>query len=248
MQITLNFHPDLRNLFPDKITLEAVSPLAALRLIAEQHPLNGKVEPVAVKFEELNSFNEINRNYFESMSVNIVPTEAATVVNSPSSYSGSGKGGLLNIAIGIVFIVAAFFVPPLLGLSPLLTNMVAGALLNIGMTLTLTGLMQLLAPNPDEPNNKKSAYFSGSNSTTSADTPIQLTFGKRRVFGHYISLNMDSRNFNGDLDKDSGWFKGKVNVNLPSIRLERFYGVIKAADNVVVKQVNNSTDSTGTQV
>ena len=246
MQITLNFHPDLRNLFPDSITLEAVSPIAALRLIAEQHPLNGKVDPVPVKFEEIASFEELNRNYFESMSVNIVPTEAATVVNSPSSYSGAGKG-FLNIIVGVVFIVAAFFVPPLLNLSPLLTNMAAGALLNIGMTLTLTGLMQLLAPKPDEPDNKKSAYFSNNNSTTSADTPIQLAFGRRRIFGHYISLNMDSRNYSGDMDKDSGWFKGKVNENLPNIRLERFYGFIKSADTIIVKQVNNSTDNTGTQ-
>lgn len=248
MQITLNFHPDLRKLFPASVTLEAVSPLAALRLIAEQHPLNGKIDPTPVKIEELPSFEALDKNYFDSLELNIVPAVAVPIVQAPSSYTGAGKGGFLNIIIGVVLIVASFYVPALIGLAGKAATIATGILLNVGISLTLTGLMQLLAPKPDEPDNRKSSYFSTSNSTTSADTPIALAFGKRKLYAHYISLNMDARNFNGDLDKDSDWFKGKVNEAVPNLRLNNFYGVIKSSDNIIVKQVNNETDHTGEQL
>ena len=252
MQVTLNFHPDLQHLFPASVTLDAPNPLSALRLLGEQHPLNGKVDPTPVKILEISSLSALEHSYNQDLTLNVVPTQAVPLVGT-SNYSGSGGGdsGLLNVVFGVVLIVASFYTlgaAAALGLSAQVGATAASVILNVGISLTLTGIMQMLAPNPDEPENRKSAYFSATKSTVSADTPIPLSFGRRRIFGHYLSVNIDARNFNGDLSAESDWFEGKVTETTPSLRLRNFYGIIRASGKNIDLQVNNEDDKTGTQV
>ena len=49
----LKFHDDLRFLFPEQVNIEAATPLDALKLIAVQHPMNGKIEPVPVRIKRI---------------------------------------------------------------------------------------------------------------------------------------------------------------------------------------------------
>ena len=246
MQVTLNFHPDLQHLFPASVTLDAPNPLSALRLLGEQHPLNGKVDPAPVKILEISSLSALEHSYNQDLTLTVVPTQAVPLVGA-SGYSGaSGDSSTwLNVALGVVLIVAGFYTG---GATWAYASQVGSVMVGVGVSLTLTGIMQLLAPNPDEPENRKSAYFSATKSTVSADTPIPLSFGRRRIFGHYLSVNIDARNFNGDLSAESDWFEGKVTETIPSLRLRNFYGIIRASGKNIDLQVNNEDDKTGTQV
>lgn len=252
MQVTLNFHPDLQHLFPASVTLDAPNPLSALRLLGEQHPLNGKVDPTPIKVVELPSLSALEHSYNQDLTLNVVPAEAVPLLGA-SGYSGSSgdSSSWLNVALGVVLIVASFYTfgaATALGLSAKAATTAASVVLSVGVSLTLTGIMQMLAPDPDEPENRKSAYFSATKSTVSADTPIPLSFGRRRIFGHYLSVNIDARNFNGDLSAESDWFEGKVTETIPSLRLRNFYGIIRASGKNIDLQVNNEDDKTGTQV
>ena len=246
MQVTLNFHPDLQHLFPASVTLDAPNPLSALRLLGEQHPLNGKVDPTPVKILEISSLSALEHSYNQDLTLNVVPTQAVPLVGA-SGYSGSGgdSSSWLNVALGVVLIVAGFYTG---GATWAYASQVGSVMVSVGVSLTLTGIMQLLSPDPDEPENRKSAYFSATKSTVSADTPIPLSFGRRRIFGHYLSVNIDARNFNGDLSAESDWFEGKVIETIPSLRLRNFYGIIRASGKNIDLQVNNEDDKTGTQV
>ena len=251
MQVTLNFHPDLQHLFPASVTLDAPNPLSALRLLGEQHPLNGKIDPTPVKILEISSLSALEHSYNQDLTLTVVPTQAVPLVGT-SAYSGSGgDNGLLNVVLGVVLIVASFYTGGLATagyMSAAAAANVGAVALSVGVSLTLTGIMQLLAPDPDEPENRKSAYFSATKSTTAADTPIPLSFGRRRIYGHYLSVNIDARNFNGDLSAESDWFEGKVTETVPSLRLRNFYGIIRASGKNIDLQVNNEDDKTGTQV
>ena len=112
MQVTLNFHPDLQHLFPASVTLDAPNPLSALRLLGEQHPLNGKVDPTPVKILEISSLSALEHSYNQDLTLTVVPTQAVPLVGT-SDYSGSGggDGGLLNVVFGVVLIVASFYIP-----------------------------------------------------------------------------------------------------------------------------------------
>ena len=246
MQVTLNFHPDLQHLFPASVTLDAPNPLSALRLLGEQHPLNGKIDPTPIKVVELPSLSALEHSYNQDLTLNVVPTQAVPLVGA-SGYSGSGGDSTswLNVALGVVLIVAGFYTG---GATWAYAAQVGSVMVSVGVSLTLTGIMQMLAPDPDEPENRKSAYFSATKSTVSADTPIPLSFGRRRIFGHYLSVNIDARNFNGDLSAESDWFEGKVTETIPSLRLRNFYGIIRASGKNIDLQVNNEDDKTGTQV
>lgn len=243
MQVTLNFHEDLRNLFPEKLVVEAATPLSALQLVSEQHPLVSQIDPVPVRFLEISSLGEMERNYFEDIELTVVPAQIEAILLP--NYAGSGNSSQwLSVIVGVVLVIAA---APW-GLALFGKGMMAQTMMSLGVSMALTGILQILAPSPEKPDNRKSAYFSGTASTVSSDTPIALAFGRRRLYGHYLSVNIDARNFDGDLSKDSAWFSGKVDDSLPTIRLRNFYGLIKAGNETIVHQVDNAVDRTGGQV
>lgn len=252
MLVTLNFHPDLQHLFPASVTIDAPNPLSALRLLGEQHPLNGKVDPTPIKVVELPSLSALEHSYNQDLTLNVHPTTATPLVGTGSYSGASGDGGAwLNVALGVVLIVASFYTMGLATagyMSAAAAAQVGTIALSVGVSLTLTGLMMLLAPDPEEADNRRSAYFSATKSTTSADTPIPLSFGRRRIYGHYLSVNIDARNFNGDLGAESDWFAGKVREVTPELKLRNFYGIIRASGKNIDLQVDNDIDKTGTQV
>lgn len=252
----LRFHEDLRYLFPEEIVIEASTPLDALKLIAVQHPLNGKMRPVPVKIKQLRSFLEANDPTLTETDrvFNIIPAELKPM---NSGYSGAGgDNALVNIVIGIVIIAVAIFAPYALGATAALGGTfaagtfaayAASAALSIGVGLVLTGLMQLLAPTPkiDKDGNYSSRTF-GARTTTDIGTPIQMVFGMHRIGFHLFSFNVDSRKYNGVDDPiNSAYFKGKVDENLPATNLRKFYGFIQAGDKTIIKQVNNDNNRTG---
>ena len=121
--------------------------------------------------------------------------------------------------------------------------------MSIGISLVLTGAMQLLAPNKktEVEGNYKSRAF-GTATTTEVGTPIPIIFGRHLTFFHLFSFNVDARNYNGLDDPDnSPYFKGKADEFLPTVNLNKFYGYLKAGDKVYLNQTDNETYRTGSE-
>lgn len=253
----LRFHEDLRDYFPESIELEAATPLDALKLIAVQHPLNGKIKPIPVKIKQLRTYLEVNDPTIVSSDAvfDIVPTGT---VPRLIGYSGAGgdNGGLINIIIGIVIIAVAVITQQYY-LATTGAKALTGAALfaynaaiNIGVGLTISGVMQILAPTPKE--QKKDGNLSsrtfGVKSTSEIGTPIQIVFGTCKVGFHLFSFNVESRNYSGvDDPTDSAYFNGKVDDNLPVYNINKFYGFIQAGDKVRLNQIDNNVNRTGTE-
>ena len=254
----LRFHPSLQEYFPESVQLEAATPLDALKLIAVQHPLNGKIKPIPVRIKQLKTILELNDptiadkdNVFD-----IIPAGTVTPLRGYSGAGGGDNGGLMNIVIGIVIIVVAVVSQQyyLLGATSSVWGGVAAfayqAAINIGVGLILAGAMQLLAPTPKESEkdgNLSSRTF-GVKTTSEIGTPIQIVFGTCKVGFHLFSFNVESRKYSGvDEPADSPYFNGKVDENLPSFNLNKFYGFIQAGDKVRLNQVDNNVNRTGTE-
>ena len=260
----LKFHEELRFLFPEQVNIEAATPLDALKLIAVQHPMNGKIEPVPVRIKELRELDlTIDPTLADSGRVyEIIPANALEI--SPGYSGASGDNGLLNIVIGVVLIAVAVFAPYMAGPALATTTSAGGmtvfasgtfaayaasAAMSIGISLVLTGAMQLLAPNQKDKNegNYKSRTF-GSTTTTEVGTPIPIIFGRHLTYFHLFSFNVDARNYNGLDDPDnSPYFKGKADEFLPTVNLNKFYGYLKAGDKVYLNQTDNTTYRTGSE-
>lgn len=260
----LQFHEDLRFLFPEQVDIEAATPLDALKLLAVQHPLNGKIEPVPVRIKQLQELElvvdptlaEGNKCY------EVVP---ADFIEYASNYSGAGgDSGWLNIVVGVVLIAVAVVAPyAAAAAGSTLTATAAGgavvfaqgtfaayaasAAMSIGISLVLTGAMQLLAPTQkNEGEGNYSSRTFGAATTTEIGTPIPIIFGRHLVYFHLFSFNVDARNYNGvDDPDDSPYFKGKSDEYLPTINKNKFYGYLKAGDKVYLNQTDNETYKTG---
>ena len=258
----LKFHEDLRFLFPEQVNIEAATPLDALKLIAVQHPFNGKIDPVPVRIKELRELElTIDPTLADPSRVyEVIPANALEI--SPGYAGAGGDNGLLNIVVGVVLIAVAVYAPYLAGAAATTTTATgatvfasgtfaayaASAAMSIGISLVLTGAMQLLAPNEkDAEGNYQSRAF-GSSTTTEVGTPIPIIFGRHLTYFHLFSFNVDARNYNGLDDPDnSPYFKGKADEFLPTVNLNKFYGYLKAGDKVYLNQTDNQTYRTGSE-
>lgn len=100
------------------------------------------------------------------------------------------RGGLIQTIIGVTLIVVGFVLSftPLAPLSPFL--------INAGIAMTIGGIMQMLTPQPQlSVNNEdqvRSKYLATNRNTVKIGTPIPLLYGRRRIGGHILSLNIDA--------------------------------------------------------
>ena len=105
---------------------------------------------------------------------------------APSLAFGK-NGGLTQTIIGTVLIVASFFVP--VGLRE--------TLFYIGVSMVIGGVMQMLTPQPKlggrGEEEARSKYLGGIQNTTTIGTTIPLLYGRRRIGGHILSMNIDSK-------------------------------------------------------
>lgn len=257
MQLT--FDPELWELFPEKVyQIQASTPLDALKLLATQHELAGKMEPVPVRIRELKDLPLLLDPSIQNKTFEIIPADKSEV--DAAFYGGSGgDNAFLNIVIGVVIVVVSVVATPAAGAGVAGAAGTGGAAaagfswgafaaqaaMSIGVSLILTGVMQLLAPKQEKDGNKSSRKF-GTGTTSDLGTPIQLILGKHLVYFHLLSFNVDSRKYDGvDHPDDSPYFKDKVNQNMPTVKLNRFYGVYQAGDETKLLQVDNEKYRTG---
>jgi predicted phage tail protein len=99
----------------------------------------------------------------------------------------AGASGIVKVIVGAVLIVASFYVTaagfPTLG----------KAMLQIGATLALSGVIEILSPRPtklDGNADAKSFYFDGAVNTEMQGNPIPLIYGRMLVGSHPISASI----------------------------------------------------------
>ena len=110
---------------------------------------------------------------------------------APSLAFGK-NGGLTQTIIGTVLIVAGIFLQGV----PLL-NVLAPYLIMAGISMVIGGVMQMLTPQPKlggvGEEEARSKYLGGIQNTTTIGTTIPLLYGRRRIGGHILSMNIDSK-------------------------------------------------------
>ena len=108
---------------------------------------------------------------------------------------GSEKGSWLQIGLGVLLIVVAPVLAPeaatFLGASQ-------GAIATFGFQLALGGAIALLnkAPKADPTSgDKKSRFINGNANTIKEGTPIPLIYGLQKVYLHFLSFDLDSKDY-----------------------------------------------------
>jgi len=108
----------------------------------------------------------------------------------PAFIAGK-KVGIFQIIVGAVLVVGGMF----LGIPPQLSM----ALISAGIGMIAGGIIQLLTPvpridtQPEVTNPEASKYISGTGNTTKIGTRIPLAWGTFPIYGHFLSINIQSR-------------------------------------------------------
>lgn len=260
------FEESLRDLFPEgTYDIKASTPLDALKLLATNHPLVDKIRPRGVRIRQIKDLSLLTDPSLQSKTFEIIPADHNEL--NKAFYSGAGgDNGWVNVVIGVVIIVVAVVAAPVSGGTSVAAGgaavgggaaastgfsyaaFAAQMAMSIGVSLVLTGLMQLLAPKPKDAEGNKSSRKFGTQTTTELGTPIQMIFGLHRAYFHLISFNVDARKYDGvDRPDDSPYFKEKVDEHLPETNLNRFYGIYQAGDETKLLQVDNEVNRTGVE-
>lgn len=111
-----------------------------------------------------------------------------------------GKGGFFGVVLGGVLIAASFW-NPVIAVGALWSGgaTLSAIMFNIGLSLALGGLLQMLSPAPKLSNGDNaqdpaaSQYLGASQNTTKIGTRIPLLYGKFKCYGHYLSFNVDAK-------------------------------------------------------
>lgn len=121
------------------------------------------------------------------------------------AFNAGKKAGIFQILVGAVLVIGGMF----LGIPP----NVSIALISAGIGMVLGGVLQLLTPvprldtTPEETNPEASKYLSGAGNTTKIGTRIPMAWGTFPIYGHFLSVNIQSR------DIATGAYSGGTYVN-----------------------------------
>lgn len=191
-------HGKLKELYDKPIEVEAstiAEAVRSLQFIPELQPEDGKPWPVTIQ----GVTNEIAL-YAE--------TDQEEIHIYPRVGGAGGRGGLLQILLGITLIALAFVLPgTAIGMALGLTK---GTLLLGGAMMVLGGVMQMLMPVPETDSSEASLYLGAGVNTVKIGTRIPVVYGTRKIGGHYLSFDVDAKDIalEGDPNEDA---EGKKN-------------------------------------
>lgn len=191
-KVKVVLHGYLKKLYPHPIELSGFSAAEILngltRQVKELRPQLGKaphvVQVVGYDTEQLLK-GPIKKDQKE---LHVVP-----------ALTG-GKGGFFKVVLGVALIAASFYIGPA-GLSIAGSlSISAGSVFSFGLSLVLGGLLELLSPAPeiDKQGNAQggdpeaSKYLGANQNTTKIGTRIPIAYGLNRLYGHYVSFDVDA--------------------------------------------------------
>lgn len=172
----IHFHGYLRKLVPEPIEVIADTVGEAIKKVTLQLP---QLQPNA-----LTGYKSVQVAGCHSVNDFLSPSDMKEIHILPA-FIGGKSGGIVQIIIGAILIAASFI--------PGIGQFLAPLLLNIGITLLIGGLLQLVAaPNRNRNNNAKSHYLGSPKNTVDIGTRIPILYGNRKVGGHYLSFNISA--------------------------------------------------------
>ena len=123
------------------------------------------------------------------------------VLDITPKYFGAGggteKGSWLQIGLGVLLIVTAPYLSGAIGTA--FGGIAKGTIATFGFQLALGGAIALLnkAPKADPTSgDKKSRFINGNANTIKEGTPIPLIYGLQKVYLHFLSFDLDSKDYN----------------------------------------------------
>lgn len=115
------------------------------------------------------------------------------------AFTGAGLFGnffksITQIAIGAVLIVAGIYLAPTM-------PFIGQALIGLGSSMVLGGLMSFISPQPGRDSNTQesladpeaSKYLGQPGNTTKIGTRIPIAYGIVKMWGHYLSFDVSSK-------------------------------------------------------
>lgn len=125
-------------------------------------------------------------------------SSAATDFQMMPVAEGAKRGGTLQIIVGAVALVAAYFTAgaslTAFGLSATAATATTTALTGIGLSMTLGGVVQMLTPQPkynvgtsSSADNKANYAFGSPVNTVAMGYPVPVLYGQREIGGAIIS-------------------------------------------------------------
>lgn len=182
-------HGHLAKKYPHPIVVEAATVAEAMRsltTIEELTPPNGSPWPAIIRGVE----NEIALYSDTDMEeIHVYPRKG-----------GSKKGGVLQVVLGITLIALAVVNPAFLSA----TMATRVQLFMTGGLLLTGGLIQMLSPTPKTNGtnaDETSRYLGARGNTVKIGTNIPLAYGNNRLEGHYLSFDVDAKEWAGDAEE-----------------------------------------------
>jgi predicted phage tail protein len=173
----------LKSMYPSGIELDFNSPYEALCALG-MWP--GFREEDEVK-------HHVMLPQFQSEDALRSPTDAQEILVVPIAQGAGGGTGrtFMMVAIGAFLISTGAGLAA--GASVLGGLMTAGTAVSMGAMLVLQGIIALAMDQPEaSTSSEKSKYLAANKNTTQAGTRIPLIFGRVRVNGHMLSMNVSS--------------------------------------------------------
>lgn len=198
MRVRIVLHAALRRAMPQgaldasgSFECEAATPAEAMRALFSQHkperPCAGERWRVAIAGVD----NEI--------ALHSPLSEGQVLHAMPAVMGAGGKGGFLQIIIGVVLIVVGVLLY-MYGGGLVVAMGIDMAFMAAGVAMLAGGLIQMLSPqpklsSPDASNNndpERSRYLGAAGNTVEAGTRIPVGYGRHLVHGHYIHFDVEA--------------------------------------------------------
>lgn len=149
-----------------------------------------------IRFAFFNGKNNIGLDEFDM-------TGGGTMYRIQSITEGAKQAGVLQIVIGAVALVAAYFTAggslAAYGMSTAAAAAATTALTGLGLSMMIGGVVQLLTPQPSynvgassSADNKPNYAFGGPVNTVAMGYPVPVLYGEREIGGAIISAGIFS--------------------------------------------------------
>ena len=110
--------------------------------------------------------------------------------------AGSGDGVVKTI-IGIILIVASFFIDPT-GMTASNLLKLQAAMFTLGVNLALMGIIEMTMDEPDELDEQTSTMFNGPINNTKSGVPVPLAYGEMEVGGAVVNFGFTDYRIKGN--------------------------------------------------
>ena len=189
MKRNIYLEGDLKNRFVDKIVADVSTLQEALKLIEANFPtfrsyLLEKADSKDTVYEIL-----VNDESLEENEKALMPLEDGDIIITPVPAGASGVGKI----IGAVFLTILAFTP--LGALTIAGIQLSSVLFTVAANLALSGIQDLLAPDPAVDKAAPPAYlFNGSEQNIVEGDPVPILYGQLRIPGRPIGFSVVNSN------------------------------------------------------